>query len=290
MNTISNLFNNSYTARKNFLANDNLGDSMSGRSKADVRDIKRLLTSTGQKENGADFFSSKTKSILESTQSYSESLRSQRQQAKDTALSLKKLKYQHKSISSKILSAKTSEQAKQAVSSARREVIKLKRQRLDPDVDTEELEAAITHAKEMERVAKKKERHLETEELAKITGKVTAQGDGSFVQDIAQGDGSFVQDIEEITPESGDTSQEIEEMTIEMMEDLEDGMREMLEDIGFGEILDGTSGVTKDMSEEDIKKLEIKHRNSEMKDIVKADADYLKVVFNHFQSSIDFSV
>lgn len=283
MNTISNLFNNSYTARKNFLANDNLGDSMSGRSKADVRDIKRLLTSTGQKENGADFFSSKTKSILESTQSYSESLRSQRQQAKDTALSLKKLKYQHKSISSKILSAKTSEQAKQAVSSARREVIKLKRQRLDPDVDTEELEAAITHAKEMERVAKKKERHLETEELAKITGKVTAQG-------IAQGDGSFVQDIEEITPESGDTSQETEEMTIEMMEDLEDGMREMLEDIGFGEILDGTSGVTKDMSEEDIKKLEIKHRNSEMKDIVKADADYLKVVFNHFQSSIDFSV
>lgn len=279
MNTISNLFNNSYTARKNFLANDNLGDSMSGRSKADVRDIKRLLTSTGQKENGADFFSSKTKSILESTQSYSESLRSQRQQAKDTALSLKKLKYQHKSISSKILSAKTSEQAKQAVSSARREVIKLKRQRLDPDVDTEELEAAITHAKEMERVAKKKERHLETEELAKITGKVTAQGDGSFVQDI-----------EEITPESGDTSQEIEEMTIEMMEDLEDGMREMLEDIGFGEILDGTSGVTKDMSEEDIKKLEIKHRNSEMKDIVKADADYLKVAFNHFQSSIDFSV
>ena len=70
-------------------------------------------------------------SIVTSSLSYSESLRNQRQQTKNTTLALKKLKYQFKNISSKILRSKTSQAAKQAAGQARRE---------DPAPETAEAE------------------------------------------------------------------------------------------------------------------------------------------------------
>ncbi len=280
MNTISHYIRNSYSAQQNFGAANYNAESVTKQQKQQVRDIKRMLNCADQNSNGADFFSSKSQSILDSSKSYSDSLRNQRQQAKDTSLSLKKLKYQHKSISSKILRAKTSAAAKQAVSSAKREVIKLKRQRLDPDCDKEELEAAISHAKDMERVAQKKARHLELEELAKATGCVL--GD-SLLEPI---------DIEETDSEiiEAADSDMVEELTSEVMEDLSEGMKEMLEEMGFGEISEDLEVYSGNMSDDDIRKMEIRHRNSEMKDIVKADADYLKTVFEHFRESIDVSV
>jgi transcription antitermination factor NusG len=107
-------------------------------------------------------------SIVTSTLSYSEALRNQRQQTKNTTLALKKLKYQFKNISSKILRSKTSQAAKQAAGQARREVLRLKRQKQSGNYDDEEIEAAINHAKAMERVAKKKAKHLEEEEMANL--------------------------------------------------------------------------------------------------------------------------
>lgn len=306
MNTISHYIKNSYSAPKDFSITKN---------------------------NRADFLSSKSDSILDSTQKYAESLRQRRQQAKDTSLKLKSLKYQHKDISSKILRAKTSAAAKQAVSSARREIIKLKRQRLDPDCDPEELEAAISHAKAMERVARKKVKHLELEEMAKATGHVLGENEDTSsskpngensdenIDDVMANEDEASSELPEgqkrITPElskeqmlemakeftdSIETMAEeftgsIETMTDEpvssvedMLEDLEDGMEEMLEEMGFGELSEAAGVYTGNMGEDDIKTMEVKHRNSEMKDIVKADADYLKVMFEHFQETIDVSV
>lgn len=306
MNTISHYIRNSYSAQQNFGAANYNAESVTKQQKQQVRDIRRMLNCADQNSNGADFFSSKSQSILDSSKSYSDSLRNQRQQAKDTSLSLKKLKYQHKSISSKILRAKTSAAAKQAVSSAKREVIKLKRQRLDPDCDKEELEAAISHAKDMERVAQKKARHLELEELAKATGCVLGESDTEDTSSLEPDRGNSDENIDEVMDiedeaSSGDSllepidieetdSDMVEELTSEVMEDLSEGMKEMLEEMGFGEISEDLEVYSGNMSDDDIRKMEIRHRDSEMKDIVKADADYLKTVFEHFQESIDVSV
>ena len=139
------------------------------KNKSSVTDIRRMLSRNSQSTQTQAANSWGQDSIVTSTLSYSESLRNQRQQTKNTTLALKKLKYQFKSISSKILRSKTSQAAKQAAGQARREIMRLKRQKQnsDSDSDSEEIDAAIAHAQAMERVAKKKAKHLEEEEMMK---------------------------------------------------------------------------------------------------------------------------
>ena len=137
------------------------------KNKSSVTDIRRMLARDDRNGQMQAANSWSQDSIVTSSLSYSESLRNQRQQTKNTTLALKKLKYQFKNISSKILRSKTSQAAKQAAGQARREVLRLKRQKQNSDSDSEEIEAAIAHAQAMERVAKKKARHLEEEEMAK---------------------------------------------------------------------------------------------------------------------------
>lgn len=109
-------------------------------------------------------------SILAGSQSYANALSTSRTKAKDTALKLKKLRYDFKGISSQIVRSKTSSSARLAVSKAKREVVRLKRLQGNSEYDDEELQAAISHAKSMERVAKKKVRHLLEEEMVKVSG------------------------------------------------------------------------------------------------------------------------
>lgn len=53
------------------------------------------------------------------------------------------------------------------------------------------------------------------------------------------------------------------------------------------ELSDTMLSVKKDIDPADLKMMKIKHRNKEMKDIVKADAEYLKAVFNHLEKMKD---
>ena len=142
------------------------------KNKSSVTDIRRMLSRNSQSTQTQAANSWGQDSIVTSSLSYSESLRNQRQQTKNTTLALKKLKYQFKNISSKILRSKTSQAAKQAAGQARREIMRLKRQKQnsDSDSDSEEIDAAIAHAQAMERVAKKKAKHLEEEEMMKAAG------------------------------------------------------------------------------------------------------------------------
>ena len=84
------------------------------KNKSSVTDIRRMLARDGRNGQMQAANSWTQDSIVTSSLSYSESLRDQRQQTKNTTLALKKLKYQFKSISSKILRSKTSQAAKQA--------------------------------------------------------------------------------------------------------------------------------------------------------------------------------
>lgn len=295
------------------------------KNKSSVTDIRRMLARddrNGQMQ-AANRWSQD--SIVTSSLSYSESLRNQRQQTKNTTLALKKLKYQFKNISSKILRSKTSQAAKQAAGQARREVLRLKRQKQSGNYDDDEIEAAINHAKAMERVAKKKAKHLEEEELAKAAGGIW-QGDRiseEETKDVQDAEAENVQNAEEMSAESseeemsrdlsayeyaadsydisdyidlgmdafyaqtGDFMSEMSDFTSEMMQEMSDSLRDLMEEMGLDGLSDNAVSVNREMDPADLKMMKIKHRNKEMKDIVKADAEYLKAVFDRLEKMKD---
>ena len=260
-------------------------------SKKDMRDIRRSVQTSWSELAGDP--SGKTGN----TQSYGESLRAQRQQAKDTSLSLKKLKYQFKSLSTKILRSKTSLAARQAAGQARREILRLKSQKQSGKYDNEELEAAIEHAKAMERVAKKKARHLEEEDMAKCTGGPCA---GSRIEEEQLSD----EETKTMEENPDDALNHAEEPELVQGQEETDRMAapdpamlqnyancvsalDSMEDVlsSLDEFSDEILSVEEDMDPADLKMKKIKHRNKEMKDIVRADAKYLKAVFDHLEKT-----
>lgn len=291
-------------------------------SKNSVSDIKRMLARDSRSTQTQAANSLGQESIVTSTLSYSEALRNQRQQTKNTTLALKKLKYQFKNISSKILRSKTSQAAKQAAGQARREVLRLKRQKQSGNYDDEEIEAAINHAKAMERVAKKKAKHLEEEEMAKAAGGI-CQGDRISEEEtkdaqdaesenarnaeemssdlsayeyagneVHAGDSYDISDyvdlgMDEFYAQAGDFMSEMSDFTSEMMQEMSDSLRDLMEEMGLDGLSDTAVSVDREMDPADLKMMKIKHRNKEMKDIVKADAEYLKAVFNHLEKMKD---
>lgn len=129
---------------------------------------RRMIFRDREDEQGA----AASRGIVEQSFSYADSLRSARARKKSTAQKLKKLRYSYKSISSQLLRSKTSVDAAKVARKARRELVRLKGKRLyeNEKYDSYELEAAITHAQAMVRVARKKVKHLQEEEMMKVTG------------------------------------------------------------------------------------------------------------------------
>ena len=313
------------------------------KNKSSVTDIRRMLSRNSQSTQTQAANSWGQDSIVTSTLSYSESLRDQRQQTKNTTLALKKLKYQFKNISSKILRSKTSQAAKQAAGQARREIMRLKRQKQNSDSDSEEIDAAIAHAQAMERVAKKKAKHLEEEEMMKAAGGI-CQGDriseeetkdalvGDAQEDEKAAEAENAQNEEEMSAEgsadevsgdfsayeyagneayagdsydtsdyialgmdtfyaqAGDFMSEMSDFTSKLMQEMSDSLRDLMEEMGLDGISDTAVSVNREMDPADLKMMKIKHRNKEMKDIVKADAEYLKAVFDHLEKMKDNAV
>lgn len=295
------------------------------KNKSSVTDIRRMLARDDRNGQMQAANSWTQDSIVTSSLSYSESLRDQRQQTKNTTLALKKLKYQFKSISSKILRSKTSQAAKQAAGQARREIMRLKRQKQNSDSDSEEIDAAIAHAQAMERVAKKKAKHLEEEEMVKAAGGI-CQGDRiseEETKDAQDAESENARNAEEMSVESsedemsrdlsayeyagdsydisdyidlgmdafyaqtGDFMSEMSDFTSEMIQEMSDSLRDLMEEMGLDGLSDTAVSVNREMDSADLKMMKIKHRNKEMKDIVKADAEYLKAVFNHLEKMKD---
>lgn len=292
------------------------------KNKSSVTDIRRMLARDDRNGQMQAANSWSQDSIVTSTLSYSESLRDQRQQTKNTTLALKKLKYQFKSISSKILRSKTSQAAKQAAGQARREIMRLKRQKQNSDSDSEEIDAAIAHAQAMERVAKKKAKHLEEEEMVKAAGGI-CQGDRiseEETKDAQDAESENARNAEEMSrdlsayeyagneayagdsydisdyidlgmdafyAQTGDFMSEMSDFTSEMIQEMSDSLRDLMEEMGLDGLSDTAVSVNREMDPADLKMMKIKHRNKEMKDIVKADAEYLKAVFNHLEKMKD---
>lgn len=218
---------------------------------------------------------------------------------------MKKLQYNFKLISSQIMRAKTSSSASQAVSSAKRMVAQLRRKRKSGEYDDEELEAAITHAQAMERVAKKHVKYLQQEEWAERSGHICEEKmpeeeqettEGALTEDLsglpdecsedpAEISKEFSEEMDQIQQELAESLAEIpEEFAEEMaqlMQEYADMMSETMEDLG-GDLLESLSGFDTDMDPEDLKALKQKHRAKEMQEIAKADAKYLKAIFEKY--------
>lgn len=296
MYTVGTIFQTTYNSSKSRFPGNTFGQqqlqSDSGKRNKEIREQMRLLSGSdnqvyGNCQNGAGnkVFVAQPKSFVETMRDYNETLRNQRLNKKDTSNLLKKLKYSFKNISGKLIRSKTSVAARQVAGEAKREVLRLKQQKQSGKYDNEEIEAAINHAKAMERVAKKKVRHLEEEELAKACGACLDRleeyqkdlEDEWEEQDVSESENNvtaFNASVEEPASEN---------LTGEMMDELTESMTDMLSEMGLDELLDIFSSVKQDMDPTDLKLMKIKHRTKELKEIAKADAEYLKAIFEHLE-------
>ena len=259
-----------------------------------------------EKANTNSFFDS----YMSNMQKYSELLRTQRTKAKDVSGKLKKLKYHYKDISSKIMRSKTSAMARQVVSQAKREVLRLKREKQSGKYDSEEIDAAIVHAKAMERIARKKVKHLEEEEMAKACGGLCADSQISDerTEEEQEKDRTSIDELEREELQHEDMQQEeaqqeellneetiepitISEMNASVLEDLSqelfyemsEELQDLMSELGLDELNDSLLAAKRDMDPADLKEMKIKHRNREMKEIVKADNEYLKAYFKYLE-------
>ena len=254
------------------------------RIKEMVRDLKRKEKAEEAKKN-EDYYSKMTGSSSDKKDEY---------EIKEP------VNYNFKEISTKIQRAKTSVRAAQALISARRKVLEIKSKISSGKGDPEELQLALTHAKRMELVARKKKHHLELEEMAEYSHKdegedpkeesavnlknamvsaeeekVSEKEDAVFYERQSM--------LEEETAELKDSSSAHAEQAMTKLNEMiaefgEDELKELEESM---EMLENMEIIDPHMSKEDLKELKTKHRNDENKAIVKADMDYLKEMIKH---------
>ena len=317
MNTLTNVFSN-ITKAPDYSS----GAYSSYKARLDsLHEARRKMSEDRQQQlkNELDTKKTFTGQSAESlfNKNYADALRAQRNKSKNTSLNKKKIKYRFKSISSKIISSKTSAAAKQVVSMAKREVMRLKKEKQKGGYDAEEIEAAIAHAKAMEIVAKKKARHLEQEEMAKAANGIfennpaltKANEERDEEQSVENTDETALGEIEEEAVEYEEIPEEYvedemlsaEDIQIEMLtpliqemgDELAELESDLMEEMGLDELTEEFLNVS-DMDVADLKELKMKHRLKEQKEIAEADAAYLKAVFEQMakekaSGSVSFS-
>lgn len=201
----------------------------------------------------------------------------------------KRLNYNFKEISAMILQTKTSGSARQVAARARGKVALLRQRLKCGEYDDKELESAIIHAEKMERIARKRMRHLQEEEMAK-------RGGPCF--------GDMEEEREEFQPEEEEAEQEedteldrrqqeailekrqqeIQREMQRMMREMEQAQREFEQEMAELSDMDELSdalggGGARDLDPEDLDELKKKHRLDEQREIMEADMVYLKALF-----------
>ncbi|SFQ04449.1 hypothetical protein SAMN02910358_00499 [Lachnospiraceae bacterium XBB1006] len=219
----------------------------------------------------------------------------------DTKKSSKPVTYNYREVSAKIRQAKTSQSAGQAVLAARRKVLDIRRKIASHDGDAEELQLALTHAKRMEMVARKKKHHLELEEMVvqtqnrdeqldKIKNAATDMKNAMVTAEeetLSDREDAIFEEREKIME---DTAAELRETGAQNVDEMMENLGEMVAELGEEELkeleeamemLECMEVVDPHMSEEDLEELKRKHRAAENKAIMKADMDYLKGIIKH---------
>ncbi|MBD5394570.1 MAG: hypothetical protein HDR71_09930 [Lachnospiraceae bacterium] len=188
----------------------------------------------------------------------------------------KRLQYNFKEVSSQIMKAKTSDGARRAVTKARSKVVLLQRKLKTGEYDDQDLERALIHARKMERIAKKKVKHLREEEKA--------EKDGICQEKLEEEEETF--DLEEMSEEQepGLSEQELKELMRELEQLMAESMEELQEASQLDELTEEFVGVVEEnMDPEDLELLKKKHRSEELREINDADMKYLKALFDKLE-------
>lgn len=192
--------------------------------------------------------------------------------ANKTGKPKKRLPYNFKQLSKQIQDAKTVNAARPVVQKMRSKLTWLYKQLREGEYGSSEVFSAILHAEAMERIAKRKVRHLEEEEAAE-NGTGNPQGMPGEDEELYGKD-----ELEEAITQSEEISQEMLE---DMMEEIEELEEELASDM-MSEMEDMLS-YSGDMSEEEIKEMKRKHRDDEDRQLTRADLKYLKVMFERLE-------
>ena len=214
----------------------------------------------------------------------------------DSEKTEKPVNYNYKEVASKIQRAKTSASAGQALLSAKRKVMEVKRKISSGNGDPDELQLALTHARRMEMAARKKKHHLELEEMVVNTQRRDENADdakkaASDVKNavVAAQEEKIAAYEDEVFDKRekrlSELKQQLEENSDSVTEEMITGLNEMIAEYGENELkefeeamesLENMEIIDPHMSREELEELKRKHRASENKAIAKADMDYLK--------------
>lgn len=194
----------------------------------------------------------------------------------------KRLNYNFKSVSSQIMLSKNSNSAGKVVTRARGMVAMLLRKVKSGEYDDLDLEHAIIHARKMERIAKKRQKHLEQEEEIEQKGK-TEEAEDIRLEDL-EGRTTEEEQLESSEKELKQLMEEYQELMQESIERLaKESMEQLMEEMQMDELAEDFSGAVYEMEPEDFEKLKKKHRADEMREIMDADMKYLRAVFNKLE-------
>lgn len=185
----------------------------------------------------------------------------------------KKLNYNFKRLSNQIMRTKTSINAKQLTTKTKFQIADLRMKLISGDYNYTEIHNALTHAEKIARVAKKRLKNLQEEENIEKTGRK-----GMTEQEEMR----EREDEEEIIDTTGMTQEEMQKLAQELQEEMEKIEEELEQAMKESENLmeEFTNAANQEMEPHDLELLKKKHRAEELRDIMKADMEYLKAVFD----------
>lgn len=178
----------------------------------------------------------------------------------------KRLGYNFKKVSARIMTAKTSVFAGKAVREARSSVVSLLMKQMSGDYDDREIDSALEHARKMERIAKKRRKHMEEEERAKQTGSGMVEEEVETAEE---------EEKTEEKKQAQENEQRLDEMARElerMMKESEQALKELAQEL--------TDASYEDMDPRQLDNMKRRHRAQELKEIMEADLKYLKALFD----------
>ncbi len=177
----------------------------------------------------------------------------------------KRLQYNHRKISALLMLSATPDSARKVLTKARGEVVSLLRKQHGSDYDKTELRHALIHARKMERVTRRKIKHLTEEEKAKESG--------SCLVEKEEASGTYAKT-------GGMTEDELRKM----MEEYQELMEELESENGLDELMKEYMGAVKEnLSPEELRNLKKKHRADELREIMDADMKYVKAMLSKLE-------
>lgn len=195
--------------------------------------------------------------------------------SKSTKKKPKKLQYNFKRLSNQIMRAKTSVNAKQIVTKTKFQIADLRMKLISGDYNYEEIHNALIHAEKIARVAKKRMKNLEEEEFIEKTGR----NEDMNIEEMQEKQDEKKEEILDTTAMSQEEMERLAQELQEEMERIEDELEQAIKESEnlMEELVQGSR---MQMDPKDLEELKKKHRAEELRDIMKADMEYLKALFN----------